>query len=145
VRARFGSGVKARALSGVTVALLLTAPSMAFAQTPTTSPLGSGVAPLSPVPTTTTTTPPVVTNATTSGGGSLSSGSTFVIAAGAVLILGGISFFIWRDARRRAPVRDRAADPSAGERVPGSKRAKPRKLSPAERRRRKRGRAGPRR
>jgi hypothetical protein len=132
----------------MTVALLLAAPSMAFALTPTTSTsaLGSGVNPLAPVPTTTTTAPPVVTNGTTTAGGTVSGSSTFVIAAGAVVILAGISFFIWHDARRRAPVRDRVADANAaGDRVPGSKRVKPRKLSPAERRRRKRGRAKPRR
>jgi hypothetical protein len=58
-------------------------------------------------------------------------------------VLGGISFFIWRDARRRAPTRARPAGALAAEgRRQGSKqRAKPRKLSPAERRRRKRGRA----
>jgi hypothetical protein len=55
------------------------------------------------------------------------------------VVLGGIAFFIWRDARRRAPAR-------GGEgyeiRRSGSKRPpKPRKLSPAERKRRKRGRA----
>jgi len=146
VRARVGSGVRARLASGVTVALLLAAPSMAFAVSPTTStaPLGSGVNPLAPVPTTTTTTQPVVTNATTTSGGTVSGSSTFVIAAGAVVILAGISFFIWHDARRRAPVRDAAVN-AAGDRVPGSKRVKPRKLSPAERRRRKRGRARPRR
>jgi hypothetical protein len=137
--------VRTRILSGLTIALLLAAPSIALAQTPTTSPLGSGVSPLSPVPTTTTTAPPVVTNATTTGGGSVSGGSTFVIAAGAVVILVGISFFIWRDARRRAPVRDRTVEKTAADRVPGSKRVKPRKLSAAERRRRTRGRARPRR
>jgi hypothetical protein len=56
-----------------------------------------------------------------------------------VVVLGGIALFIWRDARRRAPQR-------GGEgyeiRRSGSKRPpKQRKLSPAERKRRKRGRA----
>jgi hypothetical protein len=55
------------------------------------------------------------------------------------VVLAGISFFIWRDARRRAPQR-------GGEgyeiRRSGSKPPpKPRKLSAAERKRRKRGRA----
>jgi hypothetical protein len=58
-------------------------------------------------------------------------------------VLTGISLFIWRDARRRAPVRHRAAGEAAnaGSRAAAKQRAKPRKLSPAERRRRKRGRA----
>jgi cell division protein FtsN len=61
------------------------------------------------------------------------------IAVGAIVILAGISFFIWRDARRRAPVKPGAAVAATGS---GSKpRPKSRKLSPAERRRRKRGRA----
>jgi hypothetical protein len=60
------------------------------------------------------------------------------IAVGAIVILIGISFFIWRDARRRAPVKHGVVTATAG----GSKpRPKPRKLSPQERRRRKRGRA----
>jgi hypothetical protein len=60
------------------------------------------------------------------------------------VVLTGIAFFIWRDARRRAPVRGTAdatagmpGGPSRGSKAP----PKPRKLSPAERRRRKRGRA----
>jgi hypothetical protein len=169
--------VRRRFLSGLTIALLLAAPSTAFAaaaavkrsapkptaskptavkrtptpqtatttsplvpQVPATGGLGSGVTPVSPVPTTTSTTPTVVTNSSTTGGSSLSGGSVFGIAAGAVVVLVGISFFIWRDARRRAPARGGSATPAA-ERIPGSKRVKPRKLSPAERRRRKRGRA----
>jgi hypothetical protein len=61
-----------------------------------------------------------------------------------VIVLSGISFFIWRDARRRAPVR-RAATAGAGidgrSRTGSKARQKPRKLSQAERKRRKRGRA----
>ena len=99
-----------------------------------------------PSPTQTATTPTAVTpttSTTSTGGGSLGSGGAIAIAVGALLVLGGISFFIWRDARRRAPVRHRRAVATAGEGSrPGSKpRAKPRKLSQAERRRRKRGRA----
>jgi hypothetical protein len=57
-------------------------------------------------------------------------------------VLGGISFYIWRDARRRAPARTRGvAAVGEGRRVGSKQRAKPRKLSPAERKRRKRGRA----
>ncbi len=66
------------------------------------------------------------------------------IAVGAIVVIGGISFFIWYDSRRRAPVR-RLSDAYGavdGGRRPGSKaKPKPRKPSPAERRRRKRGRA----
>jgi hypothetical protein len=62
---------------------------------------------------------------------------------GAVVVLVGISLFIWRDARRRAPVKATGGGSEIdGRGAPGSKaRTKPRKLSPAERRRRKRGRA----
>jgi hypothetical protein len=92
----------------------------------------------------TTTAPPVVapTTTTTPGASGLSAGSAFAIGIGAIVILAGISFFIWRDARRRAPVRQRALAATAGGARAGSKpKPKPRKLSPAERRRRKRGRA----
>jgi hypothetical protein len=86
----------------------------------------------------------VVTNVSTAaGGGSLSGASALAIVVGAVVVLGGIAWYIWRDARRRAPVR--AGDAGgfditglhAGSKAP----PKPRKLSPAERKRRKRGRA----
>lgn len=109
---------------------------------PGSGPLSGGVAPVSPVPTTTSTTPTVVnTSTSTAGGAGLSGGGTLAIVVGAVAILGGISYFIWRDARRRAPVKGN--DPGGFEiRRSGSKAPpKPRKLSPAERRRRKRGRA----
>jgi hypothetical protein len=105
-------------------------------QNPATSPTTSPA----PAPTSTV----VGTNSATSANGpTLSGGSATAIAVGALVILGGISLFIWRDARRRAPVRGRSAvDGPEGSRRGGSKpRTKPRKLSPAERRRRKRGRA----
>jgi len=114
------------------------------AVTSTTNPLSGGVSPLSPIPTTTTPTA-VVTNTSTAGSGSssLSSSSALVIVVGAAIVLGGIAFFIWRDARRRAPVRGRGGEATLGDgRRTGSKPPpKPRKLSPAERRRRKRGKA----
>ncbi len=119
----------------------------AYAQGGSTSPFSPGL-PQAPATTSTPArTNPILTNPTTttsSGGSGLSSSSTAAIAIGAIIVLGGISVFIWRDARRRAPVRHRAAAATAGpERAhPGSKaRPKPRKPSPVERRRRKRGRA----
>ncbi len=55
------------------------------------------------------------------------------------MVIVGIGYAILRDARRRTRTRHAAAP---AERIPGSKRpAKARKLSPAERKRRKRGRA----
>jgi hypothetical protein len=86
----------------------------------------------------------VVNTGTTAGSSTgLSGSSAIAIAIGAVVVLSGISLFIWRDARRRAPVRRRAEAAAGGSGGrPGSKpRSKPRKLSPQERRRRKRGRA----
>jgi hypothetical protein len=62
------------------------------------------------------------------------------IALGAVAVLGGIAYFIWRDARRRAPVKSSAL-PIGSPRTGTKPKPKPRKLSPAERKRRKRGRA----
>jgi hypothetical protein len=82
-----------------------------------------------------------VTSATSTSGGGLSGTDGVLIGIGALLVLGGISFYIWRDARKRAPVRQRAAAATAGGSAAARQRQKGRKLSPAERRRRKRGRA----
>jgi hypothetical protein len=112
----------------------LALPSAALAQG--SSPFSPGV----PVTPETTTAPPVIQTTTTSGGSSFSSFDAILIAAGALVVLGGICYFIWRDARRRAPIHHRAPT-SAGERPEHQPRPKTRKLSPAERRRRKRGRA----
>jgi hypothetical protein len=128
----------------VAIALALAAPTSALAQgNSATNPLSGFPAP--PTVATTSQTQAVVTNSSTgsSGGSSLSGSSAIGIAVGALVILGGISFFIWYDARRRAPTKAAgAAGAAAGRGRSGSKPAsKPRKLSPAERRRRKRGRA----
>jgi hypothetical protein len=125
------------------IAAILLAPSSALAQgTATANPFTPGI-PTPPATTPTATTPPVITTPTTStSGGGVSSGSAVAIAIGALVLLGGISLFIWRDARRRAPVKKHtAAIPEEGGRGGSKQRPKPRKLSPAERRRRKRGRA----
>jgi hypothetical protein len=125
---------------------------VAASSTQVSPPVGAqGSNPLSPgfpqpsvsIPTQTTTAAPTVNSTAGAGSGSGFSGSSaIIIAIGAVIVLGGISFFIWRDARRRAPTRARAtAEIGEGRRKGSKQRAKPRKLSPAERRRRKRGRA----
>ena len=110
-----------------------------------TNPLSGGVSPVSPTPTPTATTPTqVITSAQTqtAGGSTLSSASAAVIVIGAVVVLGGIAFFIWRDARRRAPARPGDAGLGVIGHRSGSKAPpKPRKLSAAERKRRKRGKA----
>lgn len=88
------------------------------------------------------TTAPVVPSVTsnTAGSSSLSGHSALIIAVAALVVIAGISFYIWRDARRRAPVTSGAGGFDV--RRSGSKAPpKPRKLSPAERRRRKRGKA----
>lgn len=129
--------VRLPAITALAAAVALTVASAATAQGTNSNPLSPGLPiPSTPAPTTTATVPTVATTST--GGGGVSSGSAIAIAIGAMVVLGGISLFIWRDARRRAPVRQRAAVATSG----GPKqRVKPRKLSPAERRRRKRGRA----
>jgi hypothetical protein len=133
-----------RASVAVVVAALLglSGPASASAQNGPGNPFAPSVPQESAtVPTTTAPSVTAVPNTSTSSGG-LSPGSAVGIGVGALVVLGGISFFIWRDARRRAPARVRAASAGA---MPGPKgsrpRPKPRKLSPAERRRRKRGRA----
>ena len=106
--------------------------------------LGGGLTSPGAIPTTTTAAPTVISTATasTSGASGLSGNSAIAIAIGAFVVLGGISYFIWRDARRRAPVAARAAAERERQNVPGSRAPpKARKLSAAERKRRKRGRA----
>jgi hypothetical protein len=135
--------VAAAAASTATQSPPVAAPSLG-GQAPGSNPLTPGFPqPSVSIPTPTTTAVPTATGTTSAGGGSGFSGnSAIIIAIGALIVLGGISFYIWRDARRRAPVRAHAAGPIGEGRRAGSKqRAKPRKLSPAERKRRKRGRA----
>jgi hypothetical protein len=108
-------------------------------------PLSGGVtAPGTPTPTTATqtATSPTTTTAA-SGGGSIGKSSIYGIVIGSVIVIGGVCFYIFRDAARRAPthVRRAATGPSKERKLPGSQRVKPRKLSSQERRRRKRGRA----
>ena len=126
------------------IAAVLIAPPLAVAQgTDTANPFTPGI-PAAPATTPTATTPTVITTPSTStGGGGVSSGSAAAIAIGAIVLLGGISLFIWRDARRRAPVKrhSKMATAEEGGRSGSKQRQKPRKPSPAERRRRKRGRA----
>jgi hypothetical protein len=131
--------VRGSRAASLVLAAMLAAPSVAVAAPP-----ASPFAPLPAQPAPTPAPPPVQpvpqTSTTADAGGGLSGGAAVAIGVGALVILGGISFFIWYDARRRAPVRRAAA--VAGGSSPGSKRApKPRKLSTAERKRRKRGRA----
>ena len=112
--------------------------------TPTANPFAPGLPQAVPtVPTTSTGPLTIAPSTTASSGGGLSGGAAVAIAIGAVAVLGGISFFIWRDARKRAPVREhsRRADGGLGGRSQNKPRRESRKLSPAERRRRKRGRA----
>ncbi len=133
------SRVLAAALTGAVLAIPPTALAQGLG-----NPLSPGI-PQQPLTAPTASTPTVITATPTasSGSGGLSGGNAIAIAIGAIVILGGISFFIWHDARRRAPVRHRAAAAAAGAggRSASKQRARPRKLSPAERRRRKRGRA----
>jgi hypothetical protein len=110
------------------------------------NPLSGGVtAPATPTPTTATqaaTSAATTTAAGGGGGGSLGKSSVIAIVVGAVIVIGGVCVYIFRDASRRAPSRKRAdAGPNPERRVPGSQRTNPRKLSTQERRRRKRGRA----
>ena len=89
----------------------------------------------------TTTATPTVSNTSTTGDSGLNGTGAIAIAIGALVVLGGISFFIWRDARKRAPVRATAAIAGDATRAGSKAKPKPRKLSAAERKRRKRGRA----
>jgi hypothetical protein len=90
----------------------------------------------------TTTVAPVTT---TSSSGGLSGLDAILIGAVAVLLLCGIAFWVWRDSRRHAAeLAHHASDDTVygGRAHSGSKTPhKPRKLKPAERKRRKRGKA----
>lgn len=133
---------QAKRLAALGLVLALGTPVPALAAAPG-NPLSPGL-PVAPTLTQSTAAPtlsiPSTSSSTDSG---LSGSGAIAIAVGAMLVLGGISFFIWRDARRRAPVHHRSAEAmaEAGGRAGSKTRAKQRKLSPAERRRRKRGRA----
>ncbi len=119
-------------------------PAAAAAQSPS-NPLSPGFPqPSVSIPTTSTTAAPTITTNPTAGSGSAFSGSSaIIIGIGALVVLGGIAFYIWRDARRRAPKGHRLVAPidAEGRRAGSKARPKQRKLSAAEKRRRKRGRA----
>jgi hypothetical protein len=117
-------------------------PAAAVAQTTTSNPFSEPL-PQPTVSATTTAVPTISTSATAGGGSAFTGNSAVIIGIVAIVVLGGIALFIWRDARKRAPVRHRPGESpdGSGPRYGTKPRAKPRKLSPAERRRRKRGRA----
>jgi hypothetical protein len=115
-----------------------------------TNPLAPGLPQQTPTATSTSTSSaPVVASTTgSSSGGGLSGTTALIVAIGALTLIGGIAFYIWRDAHKNAPIKHRAAADGldggsrrAGSKPPPKVKAKARKLSPAERRRRKRGRA----
>lgn len=126
---------------------LFATPAVALAQGPgqgPENPLSPGLPQQTPtVATSSTPTVAVPTTTSTPGSSGLSQSNALAIGIGALVVISAIGLFIWRDARKRAPVRHRAAAATAGAggRAGSKQRTKPRKLSPAERRRRKRGRA----
>jgi hypothetical protein len=133
-----------RIVPALVVGAALALPAAAGAQTPGSNPLAPGFPQQSvSTPTTTTAVPTVQTTPTAGGGSGFSGNSAIFIAIGAIVVLGGISFFIWRDARRHAPKGHRLTAPidAEGRRAGSKPKPKPRKLSPAEKRRRKRGKA----
>jgi len=97
-----------------------------------------------PTPTQTQASVPLVTTSANNAGGSLSSTDALLVAVGAIVVLAVIAYFIWSDSRHRVRALRHAATaggsnggPNRGSKAP----PKSRKLTPAERRRRKRGRA----
>jgi hypothetical protein len=148
---------KIGALAGTLFALAVPGAALA-ADSASTVPLSSGsgdgqgnpltpLTPSTPAPQTQTVTPTLAaptTQTPTSGSSTFSGTNAIAIATGALVLIAAIGMFIWYDARKRAPVRRRAAAATAGgsDARPGTKtKPKGRKLSPAEKRRRKRGRA----
>ncbi len=120
------------------------------ATTPAGQALTPGLPPQAPVATPTTTQPqqvpvaPVVTS-TTNAGGSISGAEALLLALGAAVVLVAVAYFIYRDSRHHASLLSRVSaatrmpgdDPTRGSKAPH----KSRKLSVAEKKRRKRGRA----
>jgi hypothetical protein len=101
--------------------------------------LGSGGATTTPAVTTAT---PVTTTASSSG--SLSTLDGVIIGVVVALLLGGVAFWIWYDARGHVARVGRGGDEALfGQRAHAGSKAprKARKHKPAERKRRKRGRA----
>jgi hypothetical protein len=133
-----------RRIAALAATALLLFPGWALAAGTTPTPLAPGLPQNTGAVPTAAPQPTATNNGTVStAGGSLSGSSTAAIAIGALVVLTGISLFIWRDARKRAPVSSRAgADDGLDGRRTGTKpKPKSRKPSPAERRRRKRGKA----
>ena len=144
-----GSAKKAAASATATVATGAASASAATSTAPiqlpgTTNPFSPGV-PVSPATTPSTTAQLTSTGGTTTGGDSgLTGTGALLVVIGAAVILGGIAFFIWRDARRHAPAiagSHAHVEEGTGHKAGSKKPAKPRKLSAAEAKRRKRGRA----
>jgi hypothetical protein len=132
-----------RIVPALLVGAVLALPSAAGAQS-ASNPLAPGFPqPSVSTPATTTAAPTIQTTPTAGSGSGFSGNSAIFIAIGAILVLGGISYFIWRDARKHAPKGHRLTAPidAEGRRAGSKPRPKPRKLSAAEKRRRKRGRA----
>jgi hypothetical protein len=129
--------------AGLAAPAALAAGSSGTPTTPATDPnfgLSSGGAATTPQVTTT----PAAATSTTSTSGGLSSLDGIVIGAVVLLLLGGVASWIWYDSRGHATrVGHGRDDAMFGQRAhAGSKTPhKPRKLAPAERKRRKRGRA----
>lgn len=82
----------------LTCAVLALAPAVAAAQSSPFSPLPSAT----PAQTTTTVAP--ATNTTSTDPGGIDASMAFLLFGAGVVLLGAIVFFIYRDARRRAPV-----------------------------------------
>ena len=107
--------------------------------TTSTDAIGGAVPTVPGVTPSTTTEPQIVATTSSTGSGSgVSGGEAIAIAAIAVLLIAGIGYAILRDARKRTP---KGKVSTSIDRTPGSQRPpKARKLSAAERKRRKRGR-----
>ena len=140
----------AAAAGGTSTAVSTAGTGSVISPSATPSPFTPGVPqPTTPLPSATTA--PLVLTApnanvgavTTTGAGGFSTLDSILVGIGVAALIGGIAFFIWRDsagAARRLPHAAAAAG-TAGSGSRGSKAARPKKLSAAEKRRRKRGRA----
>jgi predicted PurR-regulated permease PerM len=140
------SGVLAGVLPAVAVAAGTSSTATA---TPNISPAnnalnsGFGLSPADAAQATQPQTTTVAATTTSSGSGGLSGSGALVIGLVAFGLLAGIVFFVFRDSRRHATARTHSVGAGLPGHTPGGSKAahKTRKLSAAERKRRKRGRA----
>ena len=132
----------ARRLRSKLIACLVAAACAALALPGAVLAQGSPFGPLPPAQTATAPTTPATTSSTSTTSGSSSVGSTTIYLAvlGAIVVIAAIGWFIARDARRVAPVPERAPGSTGGRRDIEKERARARARAKAARAQRRKNR-----